>query len=527
MADSDCIIVHEQVVVPDAVAVKETVALPGEKGDKGDPFTYDDFTPEQIADLQRPATEAAAVANQAAENANKATSDIKALGVTLTAEEAKRESAESSRASAESERAEAEFQRETSFSQMQTTLEELITDTRTATSNANTAAGNAENAATEANNSATLANAAADKANQAAQNVDGRVTSLEEKASQVYENLAAIEASGETNPNKIYIDGETMQPYIYKDGEFVKFSGAETKVFRDVLDFPIFYFKDGLFFYVDNKGKLCSWNEETGEVINYNIGIAAHSYQISANFPFIYRDGKIIVPTSKGATCYNLETKEELWSITMTYYNVIFNEYKDFIYLQDYSNKSIIKLISIEDGSTIQEFNLTELSGERSGDVQDFGECEINGYCYFSNSSGHIFKISNENGYIEYVGKIDGVENISLNNGYVFMLGYYNIFSAEKTVFEDGTLTTKNNKKHIQDTYLEFAIKCKIINGTFYTFKYKISISSTFFGIYIYENLDMSYEGRGKAIKGNKGYVIIKVNNTINGKPFYVKYDWI
>lgn len=108
MADSDCIIVHEQVVVPDAVVVEEMVALPGEKGDKGDPFTYDDFTPEQIADLQRPATEAAKVANEAAEKANKAVTDIKVLGVTLTAEEAKRESAESGRASAESERAEAE-----------------------------------------------------------------------------------------------------------------------------------------------------------------------------------------------------------------------------------------------------------------------------------------------------------------------------------------------------------------------------------------------------------------------------------
>lgn len=222
MADSDCIIVHEQVVVPDAAVVEEMVALPGEKGD---PFTYDDFTPEQIAELQRPATEAAAVANQAAEKANKAVTDIKVLGVTLTAEEAKRESAESSRASAESERAEAEVLRETSFSQMQTTLEGLISDTNTATSNANTAAGNAENAATEANNSATLANEAADKANQVAQNVDGRVTSLEEKASQVYENLAAIEASGETNPNKIYIDGETLIPYVYKDGKFVPFKG--------------------------------------------------------------------------------------------------------------------------------------------------------------------------------------------------------------------------------------------------------------------------------------------------------------
>lgn len=174
MADSDCIIVHEQVVVPEPVVVGETVALPGEKGDKGDPFTYDDFTPEQIAELQRPATEAAAVANQSAEKANKAATDIKALGDRLTAEEAKRESAESGRASAESDRAEAEVLRETSFSQMQTTLEGLITDTRTATSNANTAAGNAENAATEANNSATLANAAAEKANQAAESVDGK-----------------------------------------------------------------------------------------------------------------------------------------------------------------------------------------------------------------------------------------------------------------------------------------------------------------------------------------------------------------
>lgn len=184
MADSDCIIVHEQVVVPDAAVVEEMVALPGEKGDKGDPFTYDDFTPEQIADLQRPATEAAKVANEAAEKANKAVTDIKVLSDRLTAEEAKRESAESSRASAESERAEAEFQRETSFSQMQTTLEGLISDTNTATSNANTAAGKAENAATEANNSATLANAAAEKANQAAESIENRFSG--ERTGRIY-----------------------------------------------------------------------------------------------------------------------------------------------------------------------------------------------------------------------------------------------------------------------------------------------------------------------------------------------------
>lgn len=226
MADSDCIIVHEQVVVPDAAVVEEMVALPGEKGDKGDPFTYDDFTPEQIADLQRPATEAAAVANQAAENANKATSDIKVLSDRLTAEEAKRESAESGRASAESERAEAEVLRETSFSQMQTTLEGLITDTRTATSNANTAAGNAENAATAANNSATLANAAADKANQAAE-------SIAYKENGFYISHAFLEAT-----NLRYIGFKEIKNdktcYLLTMGRCLKFSLDTYEVFWDV-----------------------------------------------------------------------------------------------------------------------------------------------------------------------------------------------------------------------------------------------------------------------------------------------------
>lgn len=226
MADNDCIIVHEQVVVPEPVVVGETVALPGEKGDKGDPFTYDDFTPEQIADLQRPATEAAAVANQAAENANKATSDIKALGVTLTVEEEKRESAESSRASAESERAEAEAKRETSFSQMQTTLEGLITDTRTATSNANTAAGKAENAATEANNSATLANEAADKANQAAE-------SIAYKENGFYISHAFLEAT-----DLRYIGFKEIKNdktcYLLTMGRCLKFSLDTYEVFWDI-----------------------------------------------------------------------------------------------------------------------------------------------------------------------------------------------------------------------------------------------------------------------------------------------------
>ena len=42
----------------------------------GEPFTYNDFTPDQIAELQRPATDAANVAIEAAQKANEAVSNI-------------------------------------------------------------------------------------------------------------------------------------------------------------------------------------------------------------------------------------------------------------------------------------------------------------------------------------------------------------------------------------------------------------------------------------------------------------------
>lgn len=209
------IIVKETVVEKDPTIISEVVALPGIKGEKGDPFTYDDFTPEQIAELQRPATEAAETANNAALNANKAAQNINALGEQLIIKESQRENAESLRKEAEEERETAEMSREQSFSQMQTTLKGLISDTNTAVSNATTAAENAENAASEANTAATSANEAAANANQVAQNVDNRVTAVEEKASQSYDNLAAIQSSNDKNVNKIYIDKETNISYRY------------------------------------------------------------------------------------------------------------------------------------------------------------------------------------------------------------------------------------------------------------------------------------------------------------------------
>ena len=136
-------------------------------------------------------------------------------------------SAENARKEAETQRETSEQNRETEFSEIKNEAETLVTQTTEAKNAATEAATSATNAAGAANTAAESANEAAETANQAAQNVDGRVTALESKASQVYENLAAIESSGESNPNKIYIDGETLIPYVYKDGEFVPFKGEK------------------------------------------------------------------------------------------------------------------------------------------------------------------------------------------------------------------------------------------------------------------------------------------------------------
>lgn len=55
----------------------------GPQGVKGDPFTYADFTESQIAELQRPATEAATRADKATEDAQAAIADVKATEAKL------------------------------------------------------------------------------------------------------------------------------------------------------------------------------------------------------------------------------------------------------------------------------------------------------------------------------------------------------------------------------------------------------------------------------------------------------------
>lgn len=89
------LVAEPMVIKPDDdVVVKIEALMPYIKGERGDAFTYDDFTAEEIAELQRPSTEAAERAD--------------ALAGTLAANELIRVKAESERELAETRREEAE-----------------------------------------------------------------------------------------------------------------------------------------------------------------------------------------------------------------------------------------------------------------------------------------------------------------------------------------------------------------------------------------------------------------------------------
>lgn len=159
------------------------------KGEKGDAFTYSDFTPGQIADLKKPAVDAAkdaaeaaekartaateagkaaGTANQAATNASEAakqateakaaadeaaTTAVQAatnaakINQAIQAEETKRVTAERSRVSAETSRVKAEESRVSAEQTRQTEFSQIRQQAETAVSNADAAAAAANEAA--------------------------------------------------------------------------------------------------------------------------------------------------------------------------------------------------------------------------------------------------------------------------------------------------------------------------------------------------------------------------------------------
>ena len=173
---------------------------------KGDPFLYSDFTPEQIAELQQPATDAIVAVNEAealrvtAENTRVQNEQgrVTAEGTRQQNEtarvnaendrdeaEALRLSAETARGQNEQERVTAEGLRVTAEGLRQTNTATAITNANNAATNANTKAGLADTTANNANAKATLANDAATLANTKAGLADTAATNANNAASAI------------------------------------------------------------------------------------------------------------------------------------------------------------------------------------------------------------------------------------------------------------------------------------------------------------------------------------------------------
>lgn len=177
---------------------------------KGEPFTYEDFTPEQIEALQKPAVDAATRADgaaqsantaagnasTAAQNANNVANSVAELETTIEKDEQARILAENARASAEQDRASSEQQRQTSEQSRETAEEgrntseterqqaeqsrekaetSRVSEFNTLKQSAETATGKANTAAQKADTATENANTAAQNANQAAENIQGEL----------------------------------------------------------------------------------------------------------------------------------------------------------------------------------------------------------------------------------------------------------------------------------------------------------------------------------------------------------------
>lgn len=121
------------------------------KGEDGKAFTYADFTPEQIEELQKPATDAA-------DSLLRLEKAIESAEQSRVLAETKRSEAEASRISAETARVSAEETRVTEFEQLKQESQTVL--------------DNAEKAVTKAEEAITNVNAAAEA-------VDGRITDIE------------------------------------------------------------------------------------------------------------------------------------------------------------------------------------------------------------------------------------------------------------------------------------------------------------------------------------------------------------
>ena len=166
-----------EVAVRNGFAGSETEWLASLKGDKGDAFRYEDFTPEQVSALMAPATDAAAeVARRLTELTNE-----------------------------ENDMAAAEAQREAS-------VRNALEDIAEASGKADAAAEAANTAAALANQKATAAQTATEAANTAAALANQKATAAQTAAEAA--NTAAANVKDGKSAYQIYYDTTTDNPKL-------------------------------------------------------------------------------------------------------------------------------------------------------------------------------------------------------------------------------------------------------------------------------------------------------------------------
>lgn len=208
---------------------------------KGEPFTYEDFTPEQLEALQKPAVDAATRAdeaaqsantaadnaNTAAQNANNVANSVAELETTIAQKEQARNLAENARVLAEQDRESSEQQRqkneqsrekaeegrntsETERQQAEQSRKEAetsrVSEFNTLKQSAETATGKANTAAQKADTASENANQATQNANQAADNIQAE---LDKKQDALIsgENIKSINGESVVGSGNVVING--------------------------------------------------------------------------------------------------------------------------------------------------------------------------------------------------------------------------------------------------------------------------------------------------------------------------------
>lgn len=109
---------------------------------KGDALKYSDLTAEQVAELKKPATDAAAMVSEVNDEFKQIKTSVEAAETKRTDAETKREQAEAGRKTAETERAEAEKGRKTAETKREQDSAKALTDAQAALKDAKAAAMN-------------------------------------------------------------------------------------------------------------------------------------------------------------------------------------------------------------------------------------------------------------------------------------------------------------------------------------------------------------------------------------------------